>query len=226
MSCCCCISIFDPTDLPPASDSKGWTQGSGQEVGVTITAQQHHFTQQFYDYFCRRCFPVISLRPSTPPPVFPPPGVLIAQYLSRMRTFLSICLFFAPRWGPKKKSYPLRESSCRAHACLYGEWFTDVYQEWIDQRQSHDRRSIKHQIKDGNPRAEHGLKIRHFFFLFTGTNTSNTFVCKNEIRWALFGELGRCQPRRGSALKRWNLSAAELALGANKTILLPVIQAR
>lgn len=63
------------------------------------------------------------------------------------------------------KSYPLRESSWRAHACLHGEWFTDVYREWIDQRQSHDRRSIKHQIKDGNPRAEHKMKIRHFYFL-------------------------------------------------------------
>ena len=29
--------------------------------------------------------------------------------------------------------------------------FIDVYQGWIDQRLPHDRRSITHQIKDGNP---------------------------------------------------------------------------
>lgn len=39
--------------------------------------------------------------PPPPPPLFPPPRVLIAKYLSRLRTFLSICLFFAPRWGQK-----------------------------------------------------------------------------------------------------------------------------
>lgn len=89
-----------------------------------------------------------------------PPRVLIAKYLSRLRTFLSICLFFAPRRGQKSLSF--EGVQLPAHACLRGEWFTDVYQEWIDQRQSHDRRSIKHQIKDGNPRAEHKLKIRHF----------------------------------------------------------------
>lgn len=35
--------------------------------------------------------------------------------------------------------------------CFHGEWFIDVYQEWIDQRLPDDRRSITHQIKDGNP---------------------------------------------------------------------------
>lgn len=171
----------------------------------------------FWGYFCMRCSLCDLATPQHPPPppllpLFPPPWVLIAKYLSRLRTFLSICLFFASSAGAK--SYPLRESSCRAHACLHGEWFTDVHQEWIDQRQSHDRRSIKHQIKDGNPRAEHKLKIRHFsvflfFWLFTGSNTSNRLACKNEIRWALFGELGCWQPSGGSALKRWNWSAAE-----------------
>lgn len=72
-----------------------------------------------------------------------------------------------------------------------------------------------------------------FFFLFTGTNTSNTLACKNEIRWALFGKLGCWQPSGGSALKRWNWSAAEriyvseAKIGnetygcVNETILLP-----
>lgn len=32
----------------------------------------------------------------------------------------------------------------------HGKWFIDVYREWIDQRQPDDRRSISHQIKDGN----------------------------------------------------------------------------
>jgi len=49
------------------------------------------------------------------------------------------------------KSCPLSGCGRTAHACFHGEWFTDVYQEWIDQRRPHDRRSIKHQIKDGNP---------------------------------------------------------------------------
>lgn len=36
------------------------------------------------------------------------------------------------------------------HLGYHGEWFIDMYQEWIDQRQQDDRWSIKCQIKAGN----------------------------------------------------------------------------
>lgn len=177
-----CASLTSQTDFLVFKRS---TQTWGQEVEVTNRCIQPSVLGLF---LCEMLHCDLAT-PQHPSFLFPPPRVLIAKYLSRMRTFLSICLFSAPRRG--QKVTPLRESGCRAHACLYGEWFTDAYQEWIDQRKSHDRRSIKHQIKDGNPWAEHRLKIRHFsFFLpsFLATNTSNTLVCKNEIRWALFGE--------------------------------------
>lgn len=48
----------------------------------------------------------------------------------------------------------LRESRGQAlrhwHSGYHGEWFIDIYQEWIDQRQQDDRWSIKCQIKAGN----------------------------------------------------------------------------
>lgn len=48
----------------------------------------------------------------------------------------------------------LRESRGQAlrhwHLGYHGEWFIDIYQEWIDQRQQDDRWSIKCQIKAGN----------------------------------------------------------------------------
>lgn len=62
----------------------------------------------------------------------------------------------------------------------HGKWFIDVYREWIDQRQPDDRRSISHQIKDGNrPRKPFPAHISptkdyckimwgfFFFFFFT-----------------------------------------------------------
>lgn len=118
----------------------------------------------FQDYFCRRCFSVISLRPGTPSSLVPSPTGINREVFIPLENFSFNLSFLCSSAGAK--SSPLRESSWRAHACLYGEWFTDVYREWIDQRQSHDRRSIKHQIKDGNPRAEHKLKIRHFSLSF------------------------------------------------------------
>lgn len=102
--------------------------------------------------------------PSSSPSLVPSPSGINRKVFIPLENFSFNLSFLCSSVGAK--SYPLRESSCRAHACLYGEWFTDVDQEWIDQRQSHDRRSIKHQIKDGNPRAEHKLKICHFFFFF------------------------------------------------------------
>ena len=56
-------------------------------------------------------------------------------------------------------------------SCLRGKGFIDVYQGWIDQRLPRDRRSITHQIKDGNPlikqREKGGEKpaLTSFFFL-------------------------------------------------------------
>lgn len=119
-------------------------------------------------FFCRKRFSVISLCPSTPPSsLVPSPTGINRRVFIPLENFSFNLSFLYSSAGAK--SYPLRESKWRAHACLYGEWFTDVYREWIDQRRSHDRRSIKHQIKDGNPRAEHKLKIRHFsVFLLLG----------------------------------------------------------
>lgn len=115
-----------------------------------------HFTLQCFKtvFFCGRRFSVISLCPSAPSSLVPNRRVFIP-----LENFSFNLSFLYSSAGAK--SYPLRESKWRAHAWLYGEWFTDVYREWIDQRQSHDRRSIKHQIKDGNPRAERKLKMRH-----------------------------------------------------------------
>ena len=167
--------VYNIYDIHNTAFTERYTQRSGQELKVTIRDNLPSSPCSvlglflFELFFCDLATPQ---HPSSPPPLFPPPWVLIAKYLSRLRTFLSICLFFAPRWGQKVILWG--SPAAGAHACLYGEWFTDVYQEWIDQRQSHDRRSIKHQIKDGNPWAEHKLKIRHFLFFFLLAPTHQT----------------------------------------------------
>ena len=113
--------------------------------------------------------------PQHPPPSSPASSSwgINREVFTPLENFFFQFVFSLLRCGGRK--LPLWGSPAAwAHACLHAEWFTDVYQEWIDQRQSHDRRSIKHQIKDGNPRAEHKLrgeterekKIRHFLFFF------------------------------------------------------------
>lgn len=47
------------------------------------------------------------------------------------------------------------------HSGYHSEWFIDIYQEWIDQRQHDDRWSIKCQIKAGN-------QLETWFFQWVG----------------------------------------------------------
>lgn len=119
------------------------------------------------------------------------------------------------------KSYPLRESSCRG-ACVSLWWMIYWCLSGLNRSKAVAWQAINQASNQGWQSQSGTLKIHFsfslFFFLacflfflsfFTGINTSNTLACKNEIRRALFGELGCWQPSGRSALKRWNWSAAE-----------------
>lgn len=108
----------------------------------------------------------------TPPPHththFPPP---VPFSLLMSTIYPAWELFFQLVFAAQEK----RSLCSLTHAHLHAEWFTDGYQERIDQRKSHDRQSIKHQIRDGGTRALLSL-------LFLHTNTSPTV---KEDTWTL-----------------------------------------
>lgn len=99
---------------------------------------------------CSLCYSLCSRHaPAIPYPLSIPLSLNDEKVLYSPAENFSLPLFIFKHDGGK--SCPLTGWGHTAHACFHGEWFTDVYQEWIDQRRPHDRRSIKHQIKDGNP---------------------------------------------------------------------------
>lgn len=117
------------------------------------------------------------------------------------------------------KSYPLRESSCRS-ACVSLWWMIYWCLSGLNRSKAVAWQAINQasnqgwQSQSGTQAENTPLFFLCFFRLlsflfFTGTNTSNTLACKNEIRRALFGELGCWQHSGRSALKRWKWSAAE-----------------
>ena len=108
---------------------------------------------------------------------------MIFEHYSQLFAFFIALLFFffffcisLPAWNNRRVCV-LSVRVCVAKtlpeaclSCLRGKGFIDVYQGWIDQRLPRDRRSITHQIKDGNPlikqREKGGEKpaLTSFFF--------------------------------------------------------------
>lgn len=197
--------VYNIYDIHNTAFTERYTQRSGQELKVTIRDNLPSSPCSVLGLFLFETFFCDLATPQHPSSLVPSPLGINRKVFIPLENFSFNLSFLCSSVGAK--SYPLRESSCRG-ACVALWWMIYWCLSGMNRSKAVAWQAIN-QASNQGWQSLSGTQAQNTplsFFFLTGTNTSNTLACKNEIRWALFGELGCWQPG-GSALKRWKWSA-------------------